>query len=102
MRSHAERRNEISAGVGGERLLHLHAFPKGDVAFNIFSRVFGFGIVPGGVFVRLSIDRDGIIAGYAFPGTGGVGAAVLEILLVNGVGGEVVVTFDYDGAIALC
>jgi hypothetical protein len=81
--------------------LDFDTFPEGDVSFNVFGSIFCFGIVPGCVFIDLSIDFNGVITGNAFPRTGGVSVAFFEILLVDSIGGKVLIALNYLSAIAL-
>ena len=80
--------------------LDLDPAPEGDVVFNIVGGCLGGRVIPGGVFVFLPINLDGVVAGRAFPGAGGMMIAFLEIFTLNGVGGEIMIAFNYDGVIA--
>src|SRR6478672_11301404 len=81
--------------------LDFDTFPEGDVSFNVFGGIFGLGIVPSSVFINLSINFNRVITGNAFPGTGGVSVAFFEILLVDSIGGKVLIALNYFSAIAL-
>ena len=84
-------------------LLHFdfHAFPERDIAFNILCRVFGCRIVPSRILVHLSIHFNAVVASNALPRAGGMGIAVLKVLLVDGVWGEVLVVFHHYALVAL-
>lgn len=82
-------------------LLHLHAAPKSHVAREVFGdaldrAIHESGVVPGGVYVGLAIDGDGVITGLALPKTGGVVIGGCEIFLVDGTGWKVPVALDVD------
>jgi hypothetical protein len=49
----------------------------------------------------LSIYPNTVVAGHPLPGTGRMSAALLKILLVDGVEGEVLVSFNNFALIAL-
>ena len=58
-------------------------FPERDPVFDIGRRFFWLGIIPGSIFVHFTTDQDVVITRFAFPRTGGVLVASLEILPVD-------------------
>ena len=79
---------------------HFHAFPEGDVAFDVFGIGLGFGVIPRGVFVCFAVNDDVVVARRAFPAADGVRRGRLEIGFVNAAFGEVMVAFDDDSFVA--
>src|SRR5262245_22619534 len=54
---------------------NLYAAPEGNMIFDRFSRLFGRGVVPGGILIGSIADPDVVVACDALPRTGGVGLA---------------------------
>src|SRR5690242_8911126 len=77
------------------------AFPEGDVVLDVLGVVLGVGVEPRRVGIVLSIYTHGVIAGLAFPASGGVGLGLHQVLALDRVRREVVVAFDFDGLVAL-
>ncbi len=71
------------------------------MSFNVFRLILGSWVIPGGILVLFPIHLNGVVTGDTLPRTGGVGAAFLEILLVDGVSGEVLVAFHDFALVAL-
>ena len=93
----------MAACTSSETLLffHPHAFPKRHATRDFLGGIFGRGVVPGGILVFFAVHAQRVVAGLALPGAGGVGDAVFEKLLFEGIGGEVVVVLDHDRVVAL-
>ena len=89
---------------GGGAILSfcVHPSPECYVILDLTCHVAGVGIVPGGVLISVSVVHDIVITGFAFPGAGGVGIAILKIVPVNRLRWEVVVSFYYDCVVAFC
>src|SRR5215468_3836403 len=83
-------------------LLDLHALPEGDVVFDRLGGGFRFRVVPGRIGIALAVYLNVVVAGQAFPRAGGVLVARAEEFRPDGVGREVLVSLDFDGAVALC
>src|SRR5947209_6583795 len=84
-----------------QSLADLDALPEGDVAFDISGVGLGLRVVPRRVAVCLIADNNVVIAGRTFPGAYGVCLRWLEVLVIDAVSREVMITFDDDGVIAL-
>jgi hypothetical protein len=82
--------------------LDADAFPEGYAVFDFGGGGFGFGVIPGGVFVLHAVDFHVVIVGGAFPGADAGVAAGLEEGFSDRVGGEILVPFDFDGGAAFC
>jgi hypothetical protein len=74
--------------------------PERDVVFDFMRGRFRVRIVPGRIFINFFGDDDVVVTCFAFPGTDAVRAAIADVLTVDGVGGEVMIAFDYDRLIA--
>ena len=80
------------------------------MVLNIAGCRLGVRIIPSCILIHLTVHHYVVVAGDPFPGTGGVSLTDLEIFLLNGIGGEVLIAFydltvialGYDGAIPDC
>jgi hypothetical protein len=82
--------------------LDSHSSPERDVVFDLFSRRFGIGVVPRRTGILLAIDLDVVVTGQTLPWTSSVMIVGLEELLPNCIWREILITFYFDGSIALC
>lgn len=82
-------------------LLDVHALPERYISFNLTGGRLGLGIVPGGAIVPFSVDLDVVVTRCTFPGADRVLVARLEVFVVDRIGGEILIAFDFDGLIAL-
>ncbi len=89
------------SGTRSQLNFDFHAPPERNISFNIFSCIFSCRVVPSCILVNLSIYPNTVVAGHPLPGTGRMSAALLKILLVDGVEGEVLVSFNNFALIAL-
>ena len=77
-----------------------YTFPKGDVIFDLFRRVFRFRVVPRRVRIGLVVDQEMVITRHTFPWAGRVGCADLKVLALDRRWGKVHITFDNFEVIA--
>lgn len=68
--------------------------------FDVRGGGLGFGIIPGGVFVLLTVGGYVIVVRGSFPGADSGVSARFEMFAVEAFGGEVVVSFHLLGVIA--
>ena len=76
-------------------ILYLNPSPKSDIIGNFFRRIFGGGIIPSGIFIYLTIDNNIVVTGNPFPATGSVSGTILKIILINSIGGKIIISFHH-------
>src|SRR4029077_14727589 len=81
--------------------LDAHSLPEGDAILDFGGGGFGVRIIPGGVFVFHAIDFEMVVVRGALPGAFASVRARPEEFLLHRFGGEILVPFDDDGAIAV-
>src|SRR5579875_134077 len=81
--------------------LNLYAVPECYVILNLFRSLFWMRIIPGSIFVDLTIDLNIIIAGNALPGTCRMRAALSKVLAIDRIGRKVLVALHNDALITL-
>jgi N-dimethylarginine dimethylaminohydrolase len=79
----------------------VHALPERYISFNLLRCLLRFRVVPGGPGVPLPVDLDVVVTRGTFPGTHRVLVARLEVFVVDRIGGEILIAFDFDGLLAL-
>src|SRR5262245_49502007 len=89
---------------------YLHAAPKGDVPGDVLGGGLWRWVVPGRIFVGLTIHDDVVVARCALPGAHGMSVALAEELALDRVGRKVLialddfasVTFRHHGTVPCC
>src|SRR2546425_917124 len=71
------------------------------MSLDLLGRLAWVCIVPGSVFVLSIADDDVVITRFALPVTGCVGVAFTEVLILDGLRREIVITFHDDCVTAL-
>ena len=81
--------------------LHPNTAPESDAVFNLFSSFLWLRIIPGSIFIDLAVYLDGVVAGKALPGTGGMSVAGFQILFLDCIRWEILISLDNDAIITL-
>ena len=79
---------------------NCHALPKRDVPCDVFSSLFGSGIIPGCILVDLVAYDKVVVARLSFPRASAMRGALLKILAVDRGRGEIMIPFDNLGVVA--
>src|SRR5579871_265160 len=64
----------------------LNALPESDVAGDVLRGGEGRRVVPRGILIGLTPDRDVVVAGSPLPSADGVGGTFLEMFPLDGIG----------------